>query len=134
MDVAYFDPCESYRRQKGGGGVRLVYPTQVHVLKNSSDISDEVDEHINNTVMLPTGEAEYEYTWKDVKISPHLTDDQTRAVQNLLRTYQVCFTPVEKYPNPKLPAFSQQTIRIDKGVAPWQYKLSGCRYITTLDL
>ena len=97
------------------GRVAVRDVTVTDVAPDVKETEEKMDEKVGQA------EQSSEYTWRDVKINPELTPDETARVVEMLKRHAEFFDSIqESYPNPRLPEWTKLTIKLREGSSPWR--------------
>ena len=85
------------------------------------DQVDRVRDRIDELIALP--KAQHDYSWKDVKVNPLLSEEEAQQVSTFLEKHADFFEPItQSYPNKLLPDFATQIIKLKEGTLPFRSK------------
>ena len=89
-----------------------------HIPVRKIDKVRDLEDRMEDKVTLPTGE---EYSYKDVKVNPNLTEVEKQAIWTFLEKHKDFFAPIKQsYPNKKLGGFATQYIKLKAGIQPFK--------------
>ena len=78
---------------------------------------DALEQDVDDKVCLPDTPA---YAYTDCNVNEDLDDEQRGIVLDFLERNKIFFSPItQSYPNPKMPAFATQIIKMKKGHMPF---------------
>lgn len=117
-------PLASVRRQEHEGEVtETIEPLSdrsfVHrVRKIGYPNMKELEEAVDTKVTLPDTTSSYSY--KDCNVNESLSQEDRQLVDAFLKKHQVFFAPItQSYPNPNMPDFATQVIKMKQGHLPF---------------
>ena len=117
-------PLATVKRQENKGQVtETVQPlSDTAFVRNIRKVGypdmEELEDAVDIKVTLP--DTANSYSYKDCKVNKSLSERERQLVDAFLKRQQAFFSPItQSYPNPKMPDFATQVIKMKRGHLPF---------------